>query len=156
MPSVRYLDQEHRPIIDGRLGRAVRRDLLYGADPHAIGPGPGGTLRELGTKVAADLPGVGANLADHPTVPIDFGYAGRAQFWGGGGASAPALARRSPCVPPTRVDLRCLYKNSTGEFARPPHVVFCTAVDQGLSALVAVGDFVAEVRNVPTQESLLD
>jgi choline dehydrogenase len=31
-------------------------------------------LRELGIPVVADLPGVGANLADHPAVSIDFGY----------------------------------------------------------------------------------
>src|SRR6185503_14545717 len=31
-------------------------------------------LRELGIPVVADLPGVGANLADHPAVSIDFDY----------------------------------------------------------------------------------
>jgi choline dehydrogenase len=38
------------------------------------GIGPAGHLRELGIPVVADLPGVGANLADHPAVSIDFGY----------------------------------------------------------------------------------
>jgi choline dehydrogenase len=40
------------------------------------GLGPSEHLRELGIKVAVDLPGVGANLADHPSVPVDFGYVG--------------------------------------------------------------------------------
>jgi choline dehydrogenase len=38
------------------------------------GIGPAGHLRELGIPVVTDLPGVGANLADHPAVSIDFGY----------------------------------------------------------------------------------
>src|SRR6266536_4116534 len=38
------------------------------------GIGPAGHLRELGIPVVADLPGVGANLADHPAVSLDFGY----------------------------------------------------------------------------------
>src|SRR5262249_11743825 len=38
------------------------------------GIGPAGHLRELGIPVVADLPGVGANLADHAAVSIDFGY----------------------------------------------------------------------------------
>jgi choline dehydrogenase len=38
------------------------------------GIGPAGHLRELGIPVVADLPGVGANLADHAAVSIEFGY----------------------------------------------------------------------------------
>jgi choline dehydrogenase len=38
------------------------------------GIGPAGDLRDLGIDVAADLPGVGANLADHPAVSVDFRY----------------------------------------------------------------------------------
>jgi choline dehydrogenase len=38
----------------------------------------------VGLDVTVDLPGVGANLADHPSVPIDFGYRGA-------GRSAPIL-----------------------------------------------------------------
>jgi choline dehydrogenase len=35
------------------------------------GIGPAAQLRELGLPVAADLPGVGANLVDHPLVAVD-------------------------------------------------------------------------------------
>ncbi len=48
------------------------------------GIGPADDLRSLGIAVRVDLPGVGANLSDHPTVDIDAGYAGPAR-------SAPSL-----------------------------------------------------------------
>jgi choline dehydrogenase len=38
------------------------------------GIGPADHLREMGVSVAADLPGVGSNLADHPQVWLDPGY----------------------------------------------------------------------------------
>ena len=41
--------------------------------PHLLmlsGVGPAGVLRHLGIKPVADLPGVGKNLRDHPTVPM--------------------------------------------------------------------------------------
>jgi len=58
----------------------------YGTPPILMrsGLGPPPHLRELGLEVVVDLPGVGANLADHPSVPIDFGYTGV-------GRSAPIL-----------------------------------------------------------------
>jgi choline dehydrogenase-like flavoprotein len=34
------------------------------------GIGPAEQLRALGIDVRVDLPGVGANLHDHPTVPL--------------------------------------------------------------------------------------
>jgi choline dehydrogenase-like flavoprotein len=44
------------------------------------GIGPAAGLRDLGIQVAADLPGVGDNLIDHPLVAVDLptagGYAG--------------------------------------------------------------------------------
>lgn len=43
------------------------------------GIGPANHLRELGIEVRIDLPGVGANLADHPAVDLDTGYAGPAR-----------------------------------------------------------------------------
>jgi choline dehydrogenase len=48
------------------------------------GIGPAADLGDLGIPVRADLPGVGANLADHPAVTLDCGYAGM-------GRSAPVL-----------------------------------------------------------------
>jgi choline dehydrogenase len=48
------------------------------------GIGPADQLTGLGITVAVDLPGVGANLADHPGVDLDSG-------WRGGGASGPLL-----------------------------------------------------------------
>jgi choline dehydrogenase len=69
---------------------AARRVILaagvYGSPPILLrsGVGPAGDLRALGIDVAADLPGVGANLADHPGVDLDSG-------WRGDGATAPIL-----------------------------------------------------------------
>ena len=40
------------------------------------GIGPSDHLRDVGLPVVVDLPGVGANLADHPSVFLDFGYRG--------------------------------------------------------------------------------
>ena len=37
------------------------------------GIGPADHLVELGIPVRVDLPGVGANLADHPAVELDVG-----------------------------------------------------------------------------------
>ena len=42
------------------------------------GIGPGELLTGLAIPVAADLPGVGANLADHPAVEVDAGWEGTA------------------------------------------------------------------------------
>jgi choline dehydrogenase len=43
------------------------------------GVGPPDHLRSLGVPVRVELPGVGANLADHPSVTIDCGYRGPAR-----------------------------------------------------------------------------
>jgi choline dehydrogenase len=48
------------------------------------GIGPASHLRDVDVSVLADLPGVGGNLADHPAVSLDCGYAGT-------GRSAPIL-----------------------------------------------------------------
>jgi choline dehydrogenase len=48
------------------------------------GVGPEAHLREVGVPVAVDLPGVGANLADHPAVDLDTG-------WRGSGSDGPIL-----------------------------------------------------------------
>ena len=42
------------------------------------GIGPADQLRAIGINVAVDLPGVGANLADHPGVDLDTGWRGPA------------------------------------------------------------------------------
>src|SRR6478752_8882138 len=59
-----------------RAGRVIVCAGAYGSPALLMrsGIGPAGHLRELGIPVVADLPGVGANLADHPAVSIDFGY----------------------------------------------------------------------------------
>jgi choline dehydrogenase len=43
------------------------------------GVGPAEHLRSIGIPVLTDLPGVGANLADHAGVDVDCGYRGRAR-----------------------------------------------------------------------------
>jgi choline dehydrogenase-like flavoprotein len=48
------------------------------------GIGPAGHLGSLGILVRVDLPGVGANLADHPAVDVETG-------WQGEGVEAPVL-----------------------------------------------------------------
>src|SRR5207248_2446054 len=40
------------------------------------GIGPADELRSIGVPVRVDLPGVGANLADHPAIDADCGYRG--------------------------------------------------------------------------------
>ena len=59
-----------------RAGRVIVCAGAYGSPALLMrsGIGPAGHLRELGIPVVADLPGVGANLADHPAVSIDLGY----------------------------------------------------------------------------------
>jgi choline dehydrogenase-like flavoprotein len=53
----------------------------YGTPPILMrsGVGPAEHLRSLGIPVRLDLPGVGANLADHAGVDIDCGYRGPAR-----------------------------------------------------------------------------
>ncbi len=50
----------------------------YGSPPILMrsGIGPADHLRQVGVPVRVDLPGVGANLIDHPAVGIDCGYRG--------------------------------------------------------------------------------
>jgi choline dehydrogenase len=68
-------------LVDGteiRARRVVLAAGTYGSPPLLLrsGIGPARHLRELGIPVVADLPGVGANLADHPAVAIDSGWKG--------------------------------------------------------------------------------
>ena len=67
-------------------GTLIRADLIvlaagtYGSPTILMrsGIGPAGHLGELGIPVRVDLPGVGANLADHPAVELDSGWRGQA------------------------------------------------------------------------------
>ncbi len=76
-------------LIDGSriaAGRVILCAGTYGSPPILLrsGLGPAADLRDLGITVVADLPGVGANLADHPAVDLDSG-------WRGEGRTAPVL-----------------------------------------------------------------
>ena len=67
-------------------GTLIRADLIvlsagtYGSPTILMrsGIGPADHLGELGIRVRVDLPGVGANLADHPAVELDSGWRGQA------------------------------------------------------------------------------
>lgn len=68
-------------LLDGTSIRARSVVLCggtYGSPPILLrsGIGPAVQLRSLGIPVRIDLPGVGANLADHPTIGIECGYRG--------------------------------------------------------------------------------
>lgn len=76
-------------LLDGTVveaGWVVLSAGTYGSPPILMrsGIGPAEHLRAVGVAVRIDLPGVGANLADHPGVDIDCGYRGR-------GRTAPIL-----------------------------------------------------------------
>jgi len=84
-------------------GSVVLSAGVYGSPPilQRSGIGPADELRAFGIPVAMDLPGVGANLSDHPAVDLDSG-------WQGDGPSAPVLhsiatfqsSARSPAAAP--------------------------------------------------------
>ncbi|HEX4734600.1 MAG TPA: GMC oxidoreductase [Thermoleophilaceae bacterium] len=70
-------------LLDGSVieaGHVVLCAGVYGDPPILMrsGIGPADDLRPHGIAVLADLPGVGANLVDHPAVAIDPGYRGPA------------------------------------------------------------------------------
>ena len=89
-----------RVVLEG--GRAVGVRLIDGSEVHAStvilaagtygspsilmrsGIGPADQLQDVGIPVQIGLPGVGANLADHPGVDFDTG-------WRGAGTSGPLL-----------------------------------------------------------------
>jgi choline dehydrogenase len=76
-------------LLDGTVieaGWVVLCAGTYGSPPILMRSGvrPAPHLREVGIPVTIDLPGVGANLADHPEVVIDCGYTGACR-------SAPVL-----------------------------------------------------------------
>jgi choline dehydrogenase len=68
-------------LLDGTVieaGCVVLSAGTYGSPPILLrsGIGPAEHLRSVGLPVRLDLPGVGANLVDHPAVDIDCGYRG--------------------------------------------------------------------------------
>jgi choline dehydrogenase len=70
-------------LLDGSVvgaGHVVLCAGVYGDPPILMrsGIGPADDLRSHDIAVLADLPGVGANLVDHPAVAIDPGYRGPA------------------------------------------------------------------------------
>lgn len=62
-------------------GMVVVAAGVYGSPPILLrsGVGPAADLADLGIDVRVDLPGVGANLADHPAVDLDSGWRGEAK-----------------------------------------------------------------------------
>lgn len=71
-------------LLDGsqiECGEVVLCAGTYGSPALLLrsGIGPVADLRSLGLPVVVDLPGVGANLADHPAVELVLGWAGAAQ-----------------------------------------------------------------------------
>ena len=62
-----------------RAGGVVLAAGTYGSPSILLrsGIGPADHLRSVGVDVQVDLPGVGANLADHPAVDLDSGWRGR-------------------------------------------------------------------------------
>jgi choline dehydrogenase len=71
-------------LVDGAVieaGWVVLCAGTYGSPPILMrsGVGPAAHLREVGLTVTVNLPGVGANLADHPQVAVDCGYTGAAR-----------------------------------------------------------------------------
>ena len=70
-------------LADGSIVAAAEVVLaagVYGSPPILMrsGVGPARDLRALGIDIVVDLPGVGANLADHPGVDLDSGWRGSA------------------------------------------------------------------------------
>lgn len=68
-------------LLDGSIVRTdtvVLTAGVYGTPALLMrsGVGPAELLSELGIAIHADLPGVGANLRDHPAVSLDLGYRG--------------------------------------------------------------------------------
>lgn len=68
-------------LLDGSIIQAAWVVLCagtYSSPPILMrsGIGPAGHLSSLGIPVRVDLPGVGANLADHPALTVDAGYRG--------------------------------------------------------------------------------
>lgn len=71
-------------LIDGteiQASRVVLAAGVYGSPTILLrsGIGPAAHLGEIGIEVKVDLPGVGDNLADHPSLSVDTGWRGDAE-----------------------------------------------------------------------------
>jgi len=66
--------------------RAEKEVILSGGainSPQVLllsGIGPGEHLREMGIETLCEVPGVGSDLQDHPSIGLEFYYAGNSQF----------------------------------------------------------------------------
>ena len=108
-------------------GTVVRADLIvlcagtYGSPPLLLrsGIGPAADLRELGIRVVADLPGVGANLADHPAVELELAWSG---------ASLPGPVLHSVVT----------WHSSASKGDGPPDMLFWIADPQGDPASISI------------------
>jgi choline dehydrogenase len=97
-------------LIDGSevaAGWVVLCGGTYGSPPILLrsGLGPAADLRGLGIDPVVDLPGVGANLADHTAVDLDSG-------WRGEGRAAPVLHTIAT------------FRSSTQPSGAPPDLMF--------------------------------
>jgi choline dehydrogenase len=71
-------------LMDGteiEAGSVILSAGVYGSPAILLrsGVGPAGHVRSIGVDLAIDLPGVGSNLADHPSVELDSGARGEAE-----------------------------------------------------------------------------
>jgi GMC oxidoreductase len=78
--GVEYEDYTEGPAVKKKTIRADREVIVCCGtveSPKLLmlsGVGPAQQLKEVGIKAEVDLPGVGANLQDHPIAPVVYGY----------------------------------------------------------------------------------
>ena len=105
-------------LLDGSArygGWIVLAAGTYGSPPILMrsGIGPAEHLREVGVEVRLDLPGVGANLADHPGVDLDSGWRGAAKA--GPILHSIATFRSSKAPPDSAPDLMFWVSDPAGD-----------------------------------------
>jgi len=112
-------------LVDGTVieaGWVVLCAGTYGSPPILMrsGVGPAAHLRSVEVPVLVDLPGVGANLADHPALDVDCGYRGPT----GSGPVLHAIAT---------------FHSSGMATSRPPDLMFWLSDPEGEPAAVGIG-----------------
>jgi choline dehydrogenase len=105
-------------LVDGSVigaNRVVIAAGTYGSPTILLrsGIGPARDLHALGIDVLVDLPGVGANLADHPAVELDTGWRGTATT--GPALHTIATLRSSAATPASAPDLMFWISDPAGE-----------------------------------------